>query len=267
MLTENECLHFETFGFVVLHRIFEPDELVKLRREFDGRMTSAYSHAPFDGTVRHWTPMLGTSTPLFSSLLEDSRLCGVAEQLYGSDVIGIIADANRYVGDTKWHPDTGSIHQFGVKFAFYLEPVDAESGALRVIPGSHRQPFHDQLKSTIPSLSLDVTDVPAHVCASSPGDVVAFDLRLWHASHGGSDDRAMCTCVYYNNPSTVEEIEATRKQAENSGNTSAQFGRPEDPIFDPDWVANRVGSAKRQQWLDRMRELGYFSASTEAAKQ
>ncbi len=265
MLRDQELLHFETFGFVVMRNLFDAKELAVLRTEFDKRMASAYRHAPFDGTTRHWVPMLGPSTPFFAGLLEDRRLCGVAEQLYGPDTIGIIADANRYVGDTKWHPDTGSFHQNGVKFAYYLESVDAETGALRVIPGSHKQPFHDELRKVMPTLNLDISAVPAFTCTSEPGDVVAFDLRTWHASYGGSDDRSMCTCVYYNNPGTPEEIEATQSQARNSGSTSTQFNRPDDPLFDPDWIANRGASQKRQQWLDRMSELGYFRTPTDTS--
>jgi hypothetical protein len=30
-----------------------------------------------------------------------------------------------------------------VKFAAYLERLDADTGALRLLPGSHRQPFHE----------------------------------------------------------------------------------------------------------------------------
>jgi len=85
--------------------------------------------------------MMGPSTPVFASLLEDARICEVAEQLYGEDTLGIITDANRYVGDTRCHPDTGSIHQFGVKFAFHLEAVGTETGALRIIPVHTSRPF------------------------------------------------------------------------------------------------------------------------------
>ena len=262
MLTESQSVHFKTFGFVVLRQVFNPDELAVIDKEFDSALTSAYRQAPFDGTTRHWVTMMGPSTPFFEGLLEDTRLCAVAEQLYGEDALGIVADANRYVGDTRWHPDTHSIHQYGIKFAFYLEPVGPESGALRVIPGSHRNPYHGELKRVMPELDLAIDEVPSHVCASEPGDVVGFDLRLWHASFGGSNDRRMCTCVYYNNPRTPEETESTREQGANNGKTTAKFNRPGDPWIDPEWVANPAGSPKRQRWLNRLRELGYFQDAT-----
>jgi hypothetical protein len=111
-------------------------------------------------------------------------------------------------------------------------------------------------------LDMAIEDVPAYICMSEPGDVVAFDLRLWHASYGGSNDRRMCTCVYYNNPKTPEEDEATRKQAENNSKTTTTFNRPNDPIIDPDWLVNPEGSPKRQRWLDRLDELGFFKEVT-----
>ena len=95
----------------------------------------------------------------------------------------------------------------------YLQPVRADSGALRVIPGSHKRPWFDQLDERPPlryawaredfagAEAADVIEsVPGYVCKSNPGDVVAFDARLWHASVGGSSDRQMCTLVYFNYP-------------------------------------------------------------------
>lgn len=258
MLTEKQYLHYKTFGFVVLRRVFTPDELAVINKEFDHGLESAYRHLPFDGTVRHWVTMMGKSTPFFASLLEDDRLCGIAEQLYGADTLGVASDANRYVGDTRWHPDTHSIHQYGIKFAYYLQPVGPDTGALRVIPGSHRNPYHGELKRVMPELGLAIEEVPSHVCTSEPGDVVGFDLRLWHASYGGSDDRRMCTCVYYNNPRTPEETEATRKQGASNGKATTTYNRPGDPLIDPYWIANADGSPKRRQWMDRLLELGFY---------
>ena len=49
--------------------------------------------------------------------------------------------------------------------------------------------------------------------------------------------------VYYNNPKTPEEAEATAKQIIGNG---VDYGP---------WVANAEGNSKRQQWIDRMRAL------------
>jgi len=123
-------------------------------------------------------------------LLEDPRFCGLAEQLYGEDALGCVSNINRYIGDdTGWHPNTGNAqvkHHCEIKFAQYLQPIGAESGALRVIPGSHKQPFHNELRRNLDKSGLSIPDVPACVCEPEADDVVAFDLCDWHASRGGA---------------------------------------------------------------------------------
>lgn len=258
MLTDTQFQHFQTFGFVVLRQLFTPEEQAIIEKEFVGELEYVYRDQPFDGTRRFWVPMAGQRTPFYTNLLEDPRLAGVAAQVYGEDVLGIATDSNRYVGNTGWHPDTASIHQFGVKFAFYLQSVGPESGALRVIPGSHRDPLHSDLRENMKTLNLAIPDVPGYVCTSEPGDVVAFDLRLWHASYGGSNDRWMSTCVYYNNPKTPEQEESTRNIGQWNKKVGAQFGRPNDPWLNADWIANTAGSPLRQRWIDRMREMDFI---------
>ena len=261
MLTDFQLAHFRTFGFVVLRNLFTSDEVETLRVEYEAELARVYAHAPFTGATRYWAMMLHPRTPLFSGLLEDERFCTVAEQLYGEEVLGIGTDANRYVGDTQWHPDHAADPEedcFGVKFAFYLDPVGADSGALRVIPGSQNRAFHEQIRDSLPALSLSVADVPAHVCTSTPGDVVAFDMRCWHASSGGATGRRMCTCVYYNNPRGEREEAATRTRARHSRDTPTRYGRAGQPMYPAAWLANPGRSPKRRRWLRRMAELGYF---------
>ncbi len=261
MLTDSQLIHYETFGFVVLREVFTRQEMDTLSDEFDSGLSAAYAHRPFNGTERHWLMMLGPDTPLFASLLEDERFSEVAEQLYGDDVFAVGCDANQYVGDTRWHPDhriDPSEDCFGVKFAFYLDPVDGDSGALRVIPGSHKEPLHSEIKTNLERMEIDIPDVPGYVCASSPGDVVAFDMRTWHSSWGGSNGRRMSTCVYYNNPRTPEEEAATRGRAANNRKTLDRFHRPNDPYYHPHWLENHEGHPKRQKWLKRLTQLGFL---------
>ena len=136
--------------------------------------------------------------------------------------------------------------------------MGADTGALRLIPGSHNRAFHEQVRDSLPALNLSVADVPAFVCASDPGDVVAFDMRCWHASHGGAAGRRMSTCVYYNNPKGEKEEAGARRRARGSLETTARFGRPGQPMYPPEWLANPEASPRRRRWLRRMAEFGYF---------
>lgn len=258
-LTEGQIDFHKTFGYTVLKQLFSADELPTIRKEFDTTMADQYAHTPYDGTKRHWVPMMDEETPFFASLMEDPRLLTVARQLYGDDVLGIGTDANRYTGDTHWHRDTRTIHQYGVKFAFYLELVGENTGALRVIPGTHRLPNDDEFADGVRSLPLE--QVPCAVLASEPGDVVAFDLRMWHASYGGSDDRQMSTIVYYSNPKNPEGLEALRKQGEGNANAGVKAFNPKRQyLYSKRWVSNPYGSPVRQAWIDRLTEVGYFDA-------
>ena len=61
----------------------------------------------------------------------------------------------------------------------YDEPTTKESGALRLIPGSHRQGFWSML--TRKRYFLDHGDDPEEVCLEAEaGDLTIHDGRLWH---------------------------------------------------------------------------------------
>jgi hypothetical protein len=257
-LTTEQINFFKTFGYLVLKQRFTAAELATIQHEFNFMMTEQYGPDSYDGSSRHWAMMMDEDTPFFASLLEDPRFLRVARQLYGDDVIGMGVDCNRYTGDTPWHRDTQSVHQRGVKFAFYLQPVEAESGALRVIPGMHRLPDDDAFAVSVNGMAPAA--VPCTALPSEPGDVVAFDLRLWHAAIGGDCDRRMCTVVYYENPKTAEEIEVHRKMGEiNVRYGIREFEPKRQYLYSKSWMANPCNSPDRQAWIDRLSEIDYYA--------
>ncbi|MDA0839982.1 MAG: phytanoyl-CoA dioxygenase family protein [Planctomycetota bacterium] len=260
MLTPQQLKHYETFGFVILRDFFSSKEMETISDEFERGLDAAYSHETFDGTKRQWTPLLGPETPLYARLPEDPRFCDVAGQLCGEDCFLVVCDGNRYVGDSGWHPDHDvdpTKDCWGVKFAFYLDPVGADTGALRVIPGSHRNPYHNEVKATLAETRPAISEVPSYVCESEPGDVVAFDMRCWHASCGGAEGRRMSTAVFYHNPETPVEKEATRKRGQSNAGSTTTYRRPNDPIYDPNWLLNPDGSERRTKWINKLREFGF----------
>ena len=271
MLTKDQVTHFKSFGFVILRQFFSPEEMRLINDEFEYRSKVASSYKAFDGSERHNIRMMGSDTPFFSALLEDPRFSVAAEQMFGS-VIGHNIDADRYTGNTPWHYDAGAYEGPGVKFAFYLQPVRADTGALRVIPGSHKKQWFDEIynyegvgprwtraartEEEAGIASKAISEIPAYVCNSDPGDVVAFDLRLYHASLGGSDDRHMCSVNYYIDPDTPEQYEVIIRNVQGHLNTESEPSDAWNPhsVYQ-DWMANRGGSDKRQQWIDRMIEI------------
>ena len=72
-------------------------------------------------------------TPFFERLLEDVRFCETAEQLYREEVMDVFSDADRYVGNTRWHPGyhvDPTADCYSVTFAYHLEPVSPKNGTL-----------------------------------------------------------------------------------------------------------------------------------------
>jgi hypothetical protein len=108
----------------------------------------------------------------------------------------------RYFGETSWHSDSAG-RVVSVGFLAYLEVLDAQTGALRVRPGSHRgEPLPEVTPQTL------------------PGDVLVVDERLAHASTGGGE-RHQWRVDYVLEPRTPQEEAETR----------AYFAA----IFPPDW--------------------------------
>ena len=66
----------------------------------------------------------------------------------------------------------------------YLEPMRKNTGALRVITGSHRSPFHEELMAFQQSHATEApdffgvkgADVPAYPVETDPGDLVVAGI-------------------------------------------------------------------------------------------
>ena len=73
-LTDTQRDFYKTFGYVVLKGVLSTTELETIHKEFDYMMAEQYSHTPYDGSVRHWTPMMDEDTPFFANLMEGPAL-------------------------------------------------------------------------------------------------------------------------------------------------------------------------------------------------
>ena len=273
MISEQQVYHFKTFGFLVLKNLLTPEELKKINKEFEVGLAKM-DESKMGASVRkqyNWTN-LGPDSPFTASLLEDTRFYSIAQQILGDDCVGIDSHSNQYNGNrSPWHPDIRDIepNQFtGFKFTFYFSPVDGNSGALRVVPGSHRPGFSEEvnkvhMKDNNPGPDDDpglaVNEVPAHICVSEPGDAVIFDYYVWHSSWGGSTDRRMVSLQYYQNPQTSEKEEGMRKMVDFRKNFNKGFKR--EPKLYPDfWLSNPHNNALRAQWIEWLQKWGFIDS-------
>ena len=187
-------LHFPGFLNDCIDQIIEAFEQVWVDLNIDHPETQRTYIVPFIGQSEY-----------LSSLLDDDRIDGIFASLLGEDYTYLGSDGNFYSGDTGWHSDGGWPRPVRFyKMALYLDPLTADTGAVRFIPGSHRygELYAETVQRNISSLeetyALDGPSVPAVALESNPGDLVIFNQALKHSSWGGGTQRRMFTinCGY-----------------------------------------------------------------------
>jgi len=166
-----------------LRKFFDPGALGEevsraLEDAFSGSSSRNLGSA---GNSFRYVPMMCERTPVSLSLLD--ALSAIAADLLGRAALPLRAKGTRYFGETAWHRDSGG-EVASLGFAAYLEPLREFDGALRVVPGSHRRPRED-IPTGGPIGGMSVGEA----IETEPGDVIAFDERVLHASAGGSDRR------------------------------------------------------------------------------
>ncbi len=228
MLTSEQILHFETFGFLVVKKVFTKDEMEDITIVFENGMSDDRNGRPFDGKERQSIFGMVERNPDLVDLVVDERIYGSISKLFGPGFIWTASDGNFWVGDTQWHPDRHDLTWPLIKVALYLDPVNKDTGCLRVIPGSHKLPFHadlmplerwrksknDSADKMLPgtndsgdlSFGLVGKDVPCVALETMPGDLIFFHQNLFHASFGGHVGRRQLALSYGANPTTEEQM-------------------------------------------------------------
>lgn len=201
VLTAQQQGFFDAFGFLALPGLLK-DRMDGIAEEFE-RVFAAHGGGhdgkPHDGKRRSAIVPFLDRSPVLSALLDDPRIEGVAADLLGEDFNYLNSDGNYYAGDTGWHSD-GFHEEFRfMKIALYLDPLTRDTGALRVVPGSHRpgDRFAGTLRRELGRdgalWGLHGRDIPCAALETKPGDVLAFNHNIRHASFGGSARRRMFT--------------------------------------------------------------------------
>ena len=205
-ITPQQTAFFETFGYIVMPGLIK-DEISWVTDEFEQVFRDkGIAH---DATKRTCVVPFIDQRERLCTLLDHPKIEGLAASLIGDDFTYTGSDGNYYTGDTSWHSD--GFHSVGkhLKIAIYLDPVARDTGALRVIPGTHRIDDDWSAKQAVRSRELwgiEGRDVPAVALESQPGDVVAFNHNLMHAAFGGNTRRRMFTLNSCRRAETPEEV-------------------------------------------------------------
>jgi hypothetical protein len=232
---------FRHTGVVVLRGFFDPGPLSDEvdRALADARRRGSVANSGSAGNAFQYVPMMCERTPVSLTLLD--ALAAPAAELLGRDVIPTRAKGTRYFGGTSWHRDS-DMDLASVGLAAYLEPLDAHSGALRVIGGSH-----------LSDTATPGPEVAEVVVSTVPGDVIAFDEHLFHSSAGGHD-RRQWRVDFVADPVGPDEEVTVRSYFAGIFPLEWDGGYDVDryPSYGEEW--RRSG----RPWTDRLRQLGVY---------
>ena len=251
MMVPGHVVEFRENGFVVLRGFLDPAPLgAEIDRAFsEGFLPASGVTVLSQGTgvvSFRYLPMMCERTPVSLGLLD--RLAVVAADLLGRDVLPGRVKATRYFGDTGWHRD--SEHALATMgFLAYLEPLTAQTGALRVMRGSHAC-----LSVVLPTSFEGGLAGPGQAIGTQPGDVVAFDEHLVHGSHGGTERRQWRADFVVDPKSAAEEAQVKayfghifpRRQGQ------APYDATRYPSYGPYW------QSLDRPWTARLHDLGVY---------
>ncbi len=221
-LSERQTQYFRTFGFLRIKGLFreeigriidgfedvfrtvEPTMVVSW--EQDALQQTEPRRSPSYRKIIH--PQFIRNSDKLSWLAEDPRVMGVARALTSERTELLASDANLYYSNTSWHPDLygAPLDVYHLKMSFYLDELRAESGAIRVIPGTHfylsefakllLEKLHRPPREIRETFGVEADEIPSYVVENDPGDVLLWDFRTFHASFHGADRRRSFALVF-----------------------------------------------------------------------
>ncbi len=205
-LNQDQVAHFREYGYLRIGALLDCDLVENLRDEYDrifaeagadGRYRNlaisdtddidAKADAP--GQMLQITQMCERSI-LFRKLLYDNRIVDIVEDLMGPN-IQLFHDQALYkparTGESVfWHQDNAYWQCLPAQLVscwLTLDDVDAENGAMHVIPGSHLRPTeHKRSAETSPLLDMgdQVDESKAAVIDLPAGGVMFHHCQTWH---------------------------------------------------------------------------------------
>ena len=248
--------------------MFTPAEMAAIRNEADQVWQQDLEKQPNENPYQIVVPFV-EERPQLAQLPEDDRIYLAIEDLLGPDFVwgGSEGHKGSFTEDNllQWHSDRADkvgVPYARIKVMLYLEPMQKETGALRIIPGSHYAPFrqhlmalHQELNSTaqndtsLSTFGVPGPDLPCHPLEVEPGDMVLFNDYLFHAVYGKPQGRSFITVKYVKfatEPSTEEHFEILRQDDGGFGLLHEEFRNSQRPRI-------RGMVEKLRGWEDKLR--------------
>lgn len=207
-LNDGQIRFFNDFGYLVLPGLLR-GEVPWISEEFERVFREA--GIVHDGTVRSSVGRFIERNERLCTLLDHPGVDGLLSGLLGEDYNYLGSGGELYVGDGMWHPDCHGDPVLQVKWAMYLDPLTPETGALRFVPGSHRQGWQGNL-DTHALWGLGMEEVPCVAPHNQPGDVVVFNQMTLHNALGGGNRRRMLNLLACSSCRSETELAFLRRR-------------------------------------------------------
>lgn len=217
-VSEEQAASFARDGFLVLHDMFDEDEVALLQREAGSLLADPAALAdetvitePGNGEVRSIFA-IHEQAPLLRRLARDRRLAGIASFLLGEQVYvhqsrlnykpGFLGKEFYWHSDFEtWHVEDGMPRMRALSISVLLAENTPNNGPLMLIPGSHRtyvscvgETPEDHYKMSLKRQEYGVPDEDilaqlAHdhgivAPTGRPGSMVIFECNMMHGSNG-----------------------------------------------------------------------------------
>lgn len=207
LLSPDAVAQYRRDGFYFPVRAMTEDEAVAIRRKLEAH--EAKSGGPLAGSMRHKPHLLFT---WLWDLVHHPRILDAVEDVLGPNLLCwsssfFIKEAHdpSYV---SWHQDStywGLSEPDVITAWVALSPSTIESGAMRVIPGSHgeqiahKDTFHKHnLLTRGQEVEVDVDSSKAVDLVLQPGEMSLHHVRLVHGSEpNNADDRRIGFAIRY----------------------------------------------------------------------
>lgn len=207
-LTEQQVAFFQTFGYLKLPGLFRSN-LEQINAGFaevfanDEHQRIETRELLHGERRRLMIPQFIDKSAQIAWIRDDPRVTGIATSLLG-EYDYAESDGNLLDCETSWHCDIYGAPMSipHVKLFFYLDAQRADSGALRVIPGTQyfQETFARTLRKKVndpqgisDEFGLERSELPAVSIETDPGDIIALDFRTIHGSFHGPGGRRLFT--------------------------------------------------------------------------
>ena len=228
MITRQQKLQFETFGYLLFKQLFSKHEIATITREADDLFAEERQGETLPKTGQNCSPFVEKRKSL-TKIVEDDRIYQPTRNILGSGFIWAGSEGHITThSEHLWHPDrpgrrdrldnTEELSYTRLKINIYLDPVTKMNGCLHVIPSSHKMPLHGEIEPdsrhqigpTVEPFGLPGSEMPSVALESQPGDVILFNQSIWHAIFNGRPGRRYIALKFATKPVTNNHLASLR---------------------------------------------------------